>query len=233
MQNGQNQNQMQQNQQVQKQQMTEEELQRTQVLNFDDFKQVARFEKISSKKPALIVALIGVLALIIGGSYPIVQSQMAKNKDESNKSTVQARKKDVKEDKTELTCTRSKMAPTSVTGLNEIITIKYIFENDKLTSFTKELSLTIPEGSTTGESLIQNYLTALEPYLVQLDGYKISVKQVDKGVLTTTAVDYQSLDVTKVPEINQQNEYFNIIYIAGTNKTAISQDMATQEYQCS
>ena len=82
MQNGQNQNQMQQNQQVQTQQMTEEELQRTQVLNFDDFKQVARYEKISSKKPAIIVALIGVLALIFGGSYSVVQSQMAKKTEE-------------------------------------------------------------------------------------------------------------------------------------------------------
>lgn len=233
MQNGQNQNQMQQNQQVQKQQMTEEELQRTQVLNFDDFKQVARYEKISSKKPAIIVALIGVLALIFGGSYSVVQSQMAKKTEENNKSTVQARKKDVKEDKVELTCVRKKEALASVTGLNEELTIKYIFENDKLTSFTKELNLTIPEGSTTGESAVQTYLTALEPYLVQLDGYKISVKQVDKGVLTTTDVDYKTIDVTKVPELNQQNEYFNITYIAGTNKSAISQDMATQEYQCS
>ena len=47
---------MQKDSNVQKQQMSEEELQRTQVLNFDTFKQVARYEKISSKKPAIIVA---------------------------------------------------------------------------------------------------------------------------------------------------------------------------------
>ena len=66
------------NQNVQKQKMTEEELQRTQVLNFDTFKQVARYEKLSSKKPAMIFALLGVLAILIGGGYPIVQSQMQK-----------------------------------------------------------------------------------------------------------------------------------------------------------
>ena len=75
---------MQKDSNVQKQQMSEEELQRTQVLNFDTFKQVARYEKISSKKPAIIVALLGVLAIVIGGTYPIVQSQMAKS-NEKNK----------------------------------------------------------------------------------------------------------------------------------------------------
>ena len=144
-QNGQNQSQMQ--QQVQKQQMTEEELQRTQVLNFDTFKQVARYEKISSKKPAIIVALIGILAIVIGGTYPIVQSQMAKKEQES-KSSVQARKKEKKSVATELVCTQSTSLVAN--GLDQAISIKYNFIDNKLTSFTKELTLTVTAGSTTG-----------------------------------------------------------------------------------
>ena len=57
---------------------------------------------------------------------------------------------------------------------------------------------------------MQTYLTALEPYLIQQDGYKISVKQIENGVVTTTEVDYKKLDVSKVPELNQKNEFFNI-----------------------
>ena len=41
-------------------QITPEELQKTLVLNLKDFEETARIEKITSKKPALTVALIGV-----------------------------------------------------------------------------------------------------------------------------------------------------------------------------
>ena len=214
---------------IQKQQMTEEELQRTQVLNFDDFKQVARYEKISSKKPAIIVALLGILALIVGGGYPVVQSQMAKKTEEQMNSTVQSRKKTTEVEKTKLTCVRSKAG--ILTGVDETLTIVYNFEDDKLTSFTKDLVLM--KTSETGQTSLQGYLTALEPYLIQQDGYKMSVKQIDNGVSTLTSVDYKNLDVNKVPELNQQNPYFNIIYIADTKKEAINQDMTNQGYICS
>ena len=47
-----------------KQQMSEEELQRTQVLNFETFKKIAHFEKVNSKKPAAILALLGLLLIV-------------------------------------------------------------------------------------------------------------------------------------------------------------------------
>ena len=48
-------------------QMTPEELQRTQVINLKDVEEVVRIEKRTSKKPAIIVAIIG-LALVMGGA---------------------------------------------------------------------------------------------------------------------------------------------------------------------
>ena len=151
---------MQKDSNAQKQQMSEEELQRTQVLNFDTFKQVARYEKISSKKPAIIVALLGVLAIVIGGTYPIVQSQMAKS-NEKNKSTVQARKREVKPVASELTCTQT--TPSVGNGLDQTITIKYNFIDNKLTSFTKELNLGLTAGTTTGQVALQDFINALQP----------------------------------------------------------------------
>lgn len=227
MQNGQNQSQMQ--QQVQKQQMTEEELQRTQVLNFDTFKQVARYEKISSKKPAIIVALIGILAIVIGGTYPIVQSQMAKKEQES-KSSVQARKKEKKSVATELVCTQSTSLVAN--GLDQAISIKYNFIDNKLTSFTKELTLTVTAGSTTGATSLQNFITALQPFLVQKEGYSVTVKQIENGVVTNTSVDYKTIDINSIPEMNQQNVYFNVIYLADSNRESIKEDMTNQNYIC-
>ena len=215
-------------QNLQKQQMSEEELQRTQVLNFDTFKQVARYEKVSSKKPAIVVALIGILAIIIGGSYPIVQSQMEKNNE--SKSTMQARKKDNKLIASELTCTQE--IPAGVNGLDQVMKINYNFIDNKLTSFTKELTLTISPASTTGTTSLQSFITALQPYLVQKDGYSVVVRQIENGVVTTTSVDYRSVDINTLPEINQKNNYFSVVYLADTNMESIKQDMTTQNYIC-
>ena len=215
-------------QNLQKQQMSEEELQRTQVLNFDTFKQVARYEKVSSKKPAIVVALIGILAIIIGGSYPIVQSQMEKNNE--SKSTMQARKKDNKLIASELNCTQE--IPAGVNGLDQVMKIKYNFIDNKLTSFTKELTLTISPASTTGTTSLQSFITALQPYLVQKDGYSVVVRQIENGVVTTTSVDYRSVDINTLPELNQKNNYFNVVYLADTNMESIKQDMTTQNYIC-
>ena len=220
---------MQKDSNVQKQQMSEEELQRTQVLNFDTFKQVARYEKISSKKPAIIVALLGVLAIVIGGAYPIVQSQMAKS-NEKNKSTVQARKREVKPIASELTCTQT--TPSVANGLDQIITIKYNFIDNKLTSFTKELTLGVSTGSTTGPTALKEFINALQPFLVQKDGYSVTAKKIDNGVVTTTNVDYKTVDINSLPEINQKNGYFNVVYLADTNMEAIKEDMTTQKYTC-
>ena len=46
-----------------KQQMTPEELQRTQVLNFQDVEDLANFEKRTSKKPAIIIAILGIISI--------------------------------------------------------------------------------------------------------------------------------------------------------------------------
>ena len=220
---------MQKDSNVQKQQMSEEELQRTQVLNFDTFKQVARYEKISSKKPAIIVALLGVLEIVIGGTYPIVQSQMAKS-NEKNKSTVQARKREVKPVASELTCTQT--TPSVGNGLDQTITIKYNFIDNKLTSFTKELNLGLTAGTTTGQVALQDFINALQPFLVQKDGYSVTAKKIENGVVTTTSVDYKTVDINSLPEINQQNGYFNVMYLADTNMEAIKQDMTNYNYIC-
>ena len=71
------------------QQMTQEELQKTQVLNLKDVEEAARFERITSKKPAIIVAAIGVLSIMFGATFGVVQTLTTEPtiKDNSNSTT--------------------------------------------------------------------------------------------------------------------------------------------------
>ena len=48
-----------------KQELTKEQLQQTQVLNFQEVQKAIRFEKITSKKPAILVAVLGIISIII------------------------------------------------------------------------------------------------------------------------------------------------------------------------
>ena len=50
--------------------ISREELTRTQVLNLQELERVAKFEKQTSKRPAVLFALAGVVAITMGIFYP-------------------------------------------------------------------------------------------------------------------------------------------------------------------
>ena len=211
------------------QQMCEEQLQRTQVINLDDFKKTAKIEKMSSKKPAIVIALLGIFSILIGASYPAVNSKMRQKKDVTKTSKTQTRKV-VKENKTYVKCSVS--ALNQPDGTDAFIDINYTFEDDKLISFIKEYKLVLTNGVTTGQAVIDGFLQALPPYLVQQPGYELTVKKLDTGISTTTKVDYKTLDVNKIPQLNQENFRFNVIYVANSTKDAVIKDMQQQNYTC-
>ena len=53
-----------------------EELTRTQVLNIQELENAAKYEKRTSKKPAVFFAVLGLLSISLGVSYPGIQSMM-------------------------------------------------------------------------------------------------------------------------------------------------------------
>lgn len=209
-----------------KQQLSEEELQRTQVLNFDDFKATTRIEKIGSKKPAVIVATIGLIAIILGATYPGIQSLISNNKKEQPQ--VQTRKEDnIK--KSKLNCTKTKNNPD---GTVEKITINYEFENDKLKSFEKIFELTIAPGAINGQSALQTFKTTLPSYLTQKNGYDIATKEIENGIEVITKVDYNKLNINELPQSNQADYRFNVTYIKDATKDSVLKDMQKEEFSC-
>lgn len=213
-----------------KQQLSEEELQRTQVLNFDDFKTTTRIEKAGSKKPAIIVAIIGLLSILIGTTYPGIQSLITNKKTE--KSQVQTRKIEEKKEnivKSKLSCTKTNNIPD---GTIEKITINYEFENEKLKSFEKTVDITIAPGSMNGQAALDSFKTALPPFLTQKNGYDISTKEIENGIEVITKVDYEKLNINDLPQANQDNYRFNVTYLKDSTKESVLKDMQSQEFSC-
>ena len=62
--------------------ITTEELQKTQVINLKDLEEVARIEKRTSKKPAILLAILGLTFLLLGSGVQIAFSLRDKKEEE-------------------------------------------------------------------------------------------------------------------------------------------------------
>ena len=122
--------------------MTQEELQKTQVLNLTELENTIRIEKITSKKPAIIVAVIGILLLTFGTTFQIIANL---NTDKEKK--VENRQIEPKIE-TNLKCVKTTL--NNPNGTDVIYNISYDFEDDKLIEMLKNYKLTAVSGNKTG-----------------------------------------------------------------------------------
>lgn len=214
-----------------KQQMTQQELQETQVLNLKDVQEVARIEKLTSKKPAVIVAVIGILLLTIGTSFKVVESLNSKN------SKIEERKIQTNKNKevlatTELKC--SKIVVNNPDGTDTMYDVSYSFKSNRLIGFTKVFSINAIAGNQVAMQTMQGYAVGYQSFLNQLDGYSITVTQSQDltQIISTVKADLLKLDLKKLPEIQQTHFSTKVDYVAGTEKEIIQNEMLAQGFIC-
>ncbi|MBQ3307141.1 MAG: hypothetical protein IJG68_02990 [Bacilli bacterium] len=216
--------------------MTPEELQKTQVLNLDDVKATARIEKISSKKPAALLASFGVLLLVVGFFFPTIQSLAAKHEREVNEPEYREEVDD-EEDvvatpvKETLNCTLSKL--NNANGTDELLSVTYNFEDNEIKTYSKEYTLRQSEGVTETPTELASYLEALEPFLAkQVPGYVMTLQQIANGSITKTTVNYSELDYNSIPAENQSNYRFDVPFQSNTTSSDVRSGLVSQGYTC-
>lgn len=213
-----------------KEQLSEEELQRTQVLNLADFKEVARIEKITSKRPAIIVAVLGFVSISLGTIFPAVQSLQARRENE-NKSVVEARREtNLKAKQEKMSC--KFVAEKVADGTDQTLEFKFTFENKELVKLTKEFTMVETPGSKIGTERVKVFASALTPFLVQKSGYKTSVINKEKGLTAKIDIDYDLLDMTQIPDLNKGNYIYTIDYPAKANKDVVKAEMEAKKFIC-
>lgn len=213
--------------------LTQEELQKTHVLNLQEVKEAVRYEKMTSKKPAIFVAIVGALLIAFGTSFQVAKtmSSNANNKIEQRNTAKSEETPITKEVKsTSLTC--QLLSPNNEDGTDTTFSIIYNFKNDKLINFTKTFNVTITPGSTIGSTTIQSYLKAYQAFLNQLSGYQISVNPTDNGFITIVNVNYSLLNIQQLPEVQQTHFSTKVDYAMDTSYTQISQDMLNNGFTC-
>lgn len=202
-----------------KKELTKEELQQTQVLNFQEVQRTIRFEKITSKKPAIIIAIIGVLSLLLGGTIQIATSLKTAPHDVQKRDT----KKDIEVVVKNLICAKTTL--NNPDNTNTVYNITYKFENEKLVGFTKEYNISAVLDKADGKKSIEKYTNEYNNLLNETDGYEIDVSTTESTISIKVVADYKKLDLTKLNEIQNTNPITKIDYNKYTDYNKIRTEM--------
>ena len=190
-----------------RQELTKEELQKTQVLNFQELQETVKLEKKAHRSPAVLVAVIGIISILFGGSLQIANILNIEPQGIQKRDTKQNTKIEIKE----LNCTKTSLNNTD--GTNTIYKIVYNFENKKLVGFTKEYSISATPGKEEGKKSIEKYSKEYESLLNEIPGYKIKINTTsDTTMSIKVVVDYKKLDLTKLNEIQKTKPFTKVDY---------------------
>ena len=212
------------------QKISTEELAKTQVLNLDDVQKLAKYEKLISKKPALIVALIGEFSIIVGASAQTVVSLSKANEPSPMPKVTNKVSTEKKESVENLICSQT----TVNEGAEIIIKTTYDVEyrDNKMIKYTKTTDVT----PTNAESV--NALTSIQNGQVAFKamegfsttGYKVVVSSKESGYQVLVTVDPKTVDVSKLAPEVQANQFVSANISKDNTKDQIK--AALQGYNC-
>ena len=189
-------------QEKKQQRLLKEELTKTQVLNLKDLEKVAAYEKKTSKKPAILLAVLGTFLIASGAAYTPVMDILYREpeveKASVSKKTLPEPVNDAKLNEG-LICTYDVL--NGPNGIDTKMVVNLHFTNGKLTSYDKIMDVLPSIGKETeGIVTIQNLLAAYQNYeQATISGY--SIKSVSKGAgfETKVVVDLEKLDPSTLP----------------------------------
>lgn len=208
---------------AQAQGLTPEELQQTQVLNLNDLQKTIRFEKISSKKPALIVAAIGLVLLVFGTAYQLTGAMKAETPE---KRIVE--KKEVVKDTKVLNSVKTTL--NNPDGTDTVYTITYKFEEDQLIEVNKSYNVIPTPGNSGGINTIESLKNTYKESKTLPEGYSITLTENGDGITIETSIDYKKLDLTKVNTDESKVVYTAIDYQKNADYEKIRKDMLDQGF---
>lgn len=206
--------------------LSPEELQKTQVINLKDLEEIVRIEKKTSKKPAIIIGIIG-LSLLFGG-VGVQVSNTLKEKREAEQLVEQRRAEEIVE-KDYLSCEQT-TSPANSLDYNYSIT--YDFEDNKLVGSTKILSVTPTPNKPEGAAEVKKYKDTLQKLVSTKKEYEITINDIPNGFVITTNIDYENLDLTKIKPENTKDKAVSIDYKKGDSKEKIMADMKAKKFTC-
>lgn len=216
------------------------ELTKTLVLNFNEVEQVAKYEKKTSKKPAGVVALIGLFAIMLGVFYPSINASF--NKSQPKDKVVDNKFRETETVSVISSSLECSLAQTNADNTTTVLTLDFTFDNGKLKSYDKKTNVvsTISNLTQTPNTIIV-FDTAINAIMQNtIEGYVITKEYQPDATNSNVVSNYNakvSIDLEKVnkaafPTIYSTNPYLNIEYNLDDNIDMIKQKLTMAGYTC-
>ena len=212
--------------------LSTEELAKTQVLNLDDVQKLAKYEKLVSKKPALIVALAGVFSIIVGISAQTVVSLTDANQPQAMPD-VNHKVQSKSEKENQLICTKVDNQPEAEINIKTTYTVNYK-NNNSMTTYTKAVDVT-PTSTTSVNALtsIQNGMVAFKEFeKTSITGYTVVVSNKESGYEVLVTVDPKVLDQSQLSPVVVTNTFVNPDIVKGSSKDQVKAGLTGAGYTC-
>ncbi len=221
------------NQQLQQSnQVSQEELAKTQVLNLNDVQAIAKFERKTSKRPAIMLAIAGLLSITVGLAYPSMMTAL----DGEPKPNISNRVEEEPpvEKVVEKMTSCSFVSPENPDGTSGKAVYNLIFnENDELQHFTMTFSLNALPGNVNGQTAVQKYYTTYKKLDdIPIDGYTITTTTSGTGMSSTASIDLTRLNKANLTADHTANYFASVPFNLGDSKETVTQQLAASNYIC-
>ena len=220
-----------------------EELTRTQVLNLQELEKAAKYEKRTSRKPAAILAVIGVFSISLGLCYPSVNNMLSSRSVEDNPIVSEKRQEDVEAASTvnplSLSCTLSQTNPTDATLVNTTYNFQFL-DTGTLKYYEKVMDISVgtpvaqtPTSIITLDSSLANLVqTPVTGYLLEKTPRASTSPNVVDGYTAKLAVDFTQFDPTTLTTLHTTNTFANVEFNSQDTKDTISARLISGGYTC-
>ena len=216
--------------------ISREELTRTQVLNLQELERVAKFERQTSKRPAVLFAIAGILAITMGVFYPNIMMAVdsigstpktSYRVDLSEKYDEQALP--VPTDK--VVCNLSQYAQAD--GTDKHTTLELYFKAQKLQTYVKTQAVYPSAGNVAGQTVVQNMFNTYSAYnTLEIKGYKVETTQENNGTKVSITNDLKQLDRTQLTYALVANPFTNVEYELNADQVSLQATLSAAGYIC-
>lgn len=219
-----------------------EELTRTQVLNLQELEKAAKYEKKTSRKPAVVLAILGVFSISLGLGYPTVNNMLRSGDVETTPVQEQRQEEEevgVVDNPLSLTCTLSQTNSVDAT----LVTTTYNFtflDVGTLSYYEKVMDISVSNPVTTTPSSIVVLDTSLATlvqmpitgYLLEKTPSASTTPNVVDGYQAKLAVDFTQFNPATLTTLHTSNTFANVEFNVQDTKDTISSRLIASGYTC-
>lgn len=222
-----------------------EELTRTQVLNLQELEHAAKYEKKTSKKPAAVLAILGVFSISLGLCYPGLNNMLSSRGGEDRPVVSEQRQEETEEESTAtvnplaLTCILSQTNPADAT----LVTTTYSFQfldTGTLRYYEKVMDISVstpvtqtPASIVTLDTSLANLVqTPITGYLLEKTPRASTTPNVVDGYNAKLAVDFTQFNPATLTTLHTTNTFANVEFNSQDTRDTISARIISGGYTC-